>query len=105
MFFGEGEGEGEGFGEGEGEGEELNLTPTSLIDTAHSIHSITDTTRARIMYTDFLPYSILSGTLAALASVSAKLFSDSRTLSFTIYVCEAVYASGCENVENGVCKA
>ena len=57
------------------------------------------------MSTDFLPYSVLSGTFAALASVSAKLFSDSRTLSFTIYVCEAVYASGCEDVENGVCKA
>ena len=55
------------------------------------------------MSTDFILYSVLSGTFAALASVSAKLFSDSRTLSFTIYVCEVVYGSGCEDVENGVC--
>ncbi|CAG8485433.1 6348_t:CDS:2, partial [Paraglomus occultum] len=51
-----------------------------------------------IMPTDFLLYSVLSGTFAALASVSAKLFSDSRTLSFTVYVCEAVYTSGCEDL-------
>ncbi|CAG8481479.1 1770_t:CDS:2 [Paraglomus brasilianum] len=50
------------------------------------------------MSTDFLPYSVLSGTFAALASVSAKLFSDARTFSFTIYVCEVVYGSGCEDL-------
>ncbi|CAG8679192.1 17347_t:CDS:2, partial [Cetraspora pellucida] len=51
----------------------------------------------------FIPYSLLSGTFASLASVFAKLFTDTKTLSIAQYFCD-VFSGGknakfCKEIE------
>ncbi|KAF0454168.1 transmembrane protein 42-like [Gigaspora margarita] len=52
-----------------------------MTSAKHTINTITTKS-------SFIPYSLLSGTFASLASVFAKLFTDTRTLSIAQYFCE-----------------